>query len=275
MQEPDRILPDCRRLLIRPGAIGDFLLSLPALESLQSRYTEVWCAEQNVPLARFADRAMSLGAAGLDRIGLLPSADVFDRLSQFDEIHSWYGSNRSDFQNEVSGFPFVFHAALPANSRVHATQFYCDQVGARVHPPQLLFATPRESFVVMHPFASNPAKQWPLENFRGLASLLSDVRFCAGSEDVLDDAVRISDLAELGCWLSRAKLFIGNDSGITHLAAAVGTPVIALFGPTDPAVWAPLGKHVAVTARMPLSAISPEEILGIARGVLRQCARPT
>ena len=42
----------------------------------------------------------------------------------------------------------------------------------------------------------------------------------------------------------RRGLYIGNDSGITHLAAAVGTPVLALFGPTDPEVWAPRGPHV-------------------------------
>jgi ADP-heptose:LPS heptosyltransferase len=40
-----------RRLLIRPGAIGDFIVSLPAMEALRGDYTEVWCAEQNVPLA--------------------------------------------------------------------------------------------------------------------------------------------------------------------------------------------------------------------------------
>jgi ADP-heptose:LPS heptosyltransferase len=41
-------------------------------------------------------------------------------------------------------------------------------------------------------------------------------------------------------------MYIGNDSGITHLAAAVGTPVLALFGPTNPEVWAPRGPHVRV-----------------------------
>lgn len=62
----------------------------------------------------------------------------------------------------------------------------------------------------------------------------------------LPGAVRIDDLYLLACWLARARLYIGNDSGITHLAAAVGTPVLALFGPTDPAVWAPRGPHVRV-----------------------------
>ena len=61
------------------------------------------------------------------------------------------------------------------------------------------------------------------------------VRWCAGPDDPpLQGAVRIDDLYELACWLARARLYIGNDSGITHLAAAVGTPVLALFGPARP-----------------------------------------
>jgi ADP-heptose:LPS heptosyltransferase len=51
-------------------------------------------------------------------------------------------------------------------------------------------------------------------------------------------------LRELGAILARAGLYVGNDSGITHLAAAWGAPTLALFGPTDPAVWAPLGPRV-------------------------------
>ena len=73
------------------------------------------------------------------------------------------------------------------------------------------------------------------------------VYWCAGAEDPpLPEAIRIDDLYELACWLARARLYVGNDSGITHLAAAVGTPVLALFGPSDPAVWAPRGANVRV-----------------------------
>ncbi|MDE3199156.1 MAG: hypothetical protein KGN84_22595, partial [Acidobacteriota bacterium] len=103
-----------RRLLIRPGAIGDFIVSLPAMEALRGGYTEVWCAEANVPLARFADRAVSIGSAGLDRLGLLPADDVVDRLRQFDSIVSWYGTKREEFREVVAslGLPFQFLPAL-------------------------------------------------------------------------------------------------------------------------------------------------------------------
>ena len=53
-------------------------------------------------------------------------------------------------------------------------------------------------------------------------------------------------LAQLAALLSRAGLHVGNDAGVSHLAAAVGTPTLALFGPTDPGAWAPVGPAVRV-----------------------------
>jgi len=85
------------------------------------------------------------------------------------------------------------------------------------------------------------------------------VQWCAGPEEELEGAVRIANLYELGCWLARARVYIGNDSGISHLAAAVGTPVLALFGPTDPAVWAPRGRRVRVLERMEY--VEPVDVL--------------
>jgi ADP-heptose:LPS heptosyltransferase len=97
------------------------------------------------------------------------------------------------------------------------------------------------------------------------------VRWCAGPEEDLPGAVRIEDLYELGCWLRRARLYIGNDSGISHLAAAVGTPVVAMFGPTDPAVWAPRGEHVTVI-RAPggdLQALGVDEAAAVVHNMLK------
>jgi heptosyltransferase-3 len=251
-----------KRLLIRPGAIGDFLVSLPALESLKAVYTEVWCAEQNVPLARFADRAISIGSAGLHRIGVLPADDVLQRLSGFDEIFSWNGSANDDFRAAVSLLPFRFLAPVPPPSTTcSAAEFFCSQVGAPYRLPFLETAHhPPGDFVILHPFASSLAKRWPLENFRALAAMLPVTKWCAGPEEVLENAVRIPDLFELAQWISTARAYVGNDSGITHLAAAVGTPVVALFGPTDPLIWAPRGKHVRTLSRTSLDSISPEMV---------------
>jgi heptosyltransferase III len=250
-----------RRLLIRPGAIGDFIVSLPALECLKTAYLEVWAAPANVPLARFAARARPIPATGLDLLGVTePPARLLDDLRGFDSIVSWYGANRPEFRELVErlGLPFTFFPALPPNGGgMHAGDFYLKQARtlsdrASDGIPRIACGVPREDFAVIHPFSGSPRKNWPLPKFRALARHLErvmPVRWCAGPEDPPLDAVpavRIDDLYDLACWLARARLYIGNDSGITHLAAAAGAPVLALFGPTDPAVWAPRGPNVRV-----------------------------
>ena len=78
-----------RRLLIRPGAIGDCILSLPALECLKAEYTEVWAPSPVVPLIRFADRVRSIASTGLDLVGLPgiePPVEVIESLRSFDSI---------------------------------------------------------------------------------------------------------------------------------------------------------------------------------------------
>jgi ADP-heptose:LPS heptosyltransferase len=79
--------------------------------------------------------------------------------------------------------------------------------------------------------------------------------------------VRFENLYELACWLASARVYIGNDSGITHLAAAVGTPVVAVMGATDPAVWAPRGERVRVVSGGSLDGISTEDVLEAARQI--------
>jgi ADP-heptose:LPS heptosyltransferase len=72
------------------------------------------------------------------------------------------------------------------------------------------------------------------------------VEWCAGPEEELPGARRFDGLDEVARWLSGASLYIGNDSGITHLAAACGALVVAIFQSSDAAVWSPRGPHVAV-----------------------------
>jgi heptosyltransferase-3 len=240
-----------RRLLIRPGAIGDFILSLPALESLRADYTEVWCAGQNVPLARFADRARSITSAGLDRLGILPAPDVIEKLRDFDSIVSWYGSNRPEFRalTVELGLPIQFYTALPDGS-CHAVDFYNRQTGLPASRfPEIRCPASAREFATIHPFASSPAKRAPMKVFEEIGERLSrrmPVHWLCGPEEHLPVAVRIDDLYELACRLSKSRLHVGNDSGISHLAAAVGTPVMALFRTTDPRVWAPRGPSISV-----------------------------
>jgi len=245
-----------RRLLIRPGGIGDCILSLPALEFLKTDYTAVWVREDVVPLIRFADSVHSIASTGIDVMGLGidPPLALLEQLRSFDSIVSWYGSNRDEFRAEVSrlSLPFQFFPALPGpGDRLHASDFFLRQVGSsgrgvpRIDVPE----APAGDFAAIHPFSGSTRKNWPMERFRDLASRLAiPVQWCAGPEEDLDGAVRFQYLYELAGWLHSARIYIGNDSGITHLAAAAGAPVIAIFGPTDPAVWAPRGDRVRVVA---------------------------
>jgi hypothetical protein len=215
-----------------------------------------------LPLIRFADRVEAIPATGLDLLEIPdvePPGRLLPRLRSFDSIVSWYGAARSEFRRRVTDLrlPWTFFDALPKTGcSLHAVDFYHHQVQSLTEIHTELPLVPRipcvrrdEGFAVIHPFGGSPAKEWPLERFRELAENLScrmPVCWCAGPEDRLEGAVRKDDLGDLAEWIARARVFIGNDSGISHLAAAVGTPVVALFGPTDPSVWAPRGGRVAI-----------------------------
>lgn len=237
--------PVARRLLIRPGAIGDTLVWLPAAAHLSP--AEIWVPSANLPLVRHLAAARAIASTGLETIGF-PGYGPPAALSEFDEIWSWYGAGRDDFRAAVAHLPFRFFRALP-DGHCHAVDFYAAQVGA---PPGLIPRLPverhRAGFVAIHPFSSAPRKNWPVEKFVQTAQVLEnegfDVRFTAGPEEPLDGAFRFDDLGALAQWLAQAAVYIGNDSGITHLAAACGVPVVALFGPTDSRVWAPRGSTV-------------------------------
>jgi ADP-heptose:LPS heptosyltransferase len=250
-----------KRLLIRPGAIGDFILSLPALEALaaQSRETEVWCAEQNVSMVRFAGEVRSIGSSGLDRLGVTHADDVVERLRGFDDIVSWYGENRPEFRALITelGLPFQFLRALP-DASCHAADFYAAQVrGLGAAPgrfPRIPCPDVPRTFAAIHPFASSKAKRAPMEVFQAAAERLGSVMpvyWLRGPEETLERAVFIPDLYGLACWLRGARIFVGNDSGISHLAAAVGTPVMAYFQATDLKVWAPRGCAIDIAVRSP------------------------
>jgi hypothetical protein len=265
-----------KRLIIRPGAIGDFIVSIPAMECLRSGYLEIWAAQRNVPLAaRIAQHARSIASTGLDMLEVTgPNARLIETLRGFDSIVSWYGANRLEFREAVAGLrlPFQFFTALPAEgSGVHAADFYLEQARsiaacASDGIPRIKCDGIRGVSAVIHPFAGSPKKRWPLERFRELAHTLArrmPVEWCAGPEDDLPGAQRFDDLYELAGWLAAARIYIGNDSGATHLAAAVGTPVVALFGPSDPAVWAPRGPHVAIARAHAMDSITVEQVASL------------
>jgi lipopolysaccharide heptosyltransferase III len=247
-----------RRLLIRPGAIGDVILTLPTLEAARADYTEVWTARAVLPLIRFADRTRAIADTGLDLVGVVEDARlaaIESALKTFDSIYSWYGANRPEFREAVSHLPFTFFPALPPPA----------EGIPRIAVPEI----PVQDFVVIHPFASGVSKRWPIDQFRAVARRLVEgfgvaAQWTAGPEEPLEHAVRFDDLYDLACWLAGARAYIGNDSGIAHLAAAVGAPVVAIFLTTDPRVWSPRGNHVAV-----LDDPDVEEVVAAVRRIMR------
>ena len=250
-----------RRLLaIRPGAIGDCILSFPALESLRARcdYLEIWAPRAVTPLIHFADRVRAISSTGLDLMGI-PSIDPPQGLfDSFQSIVTWYGTNRPEFRQATLDLPMEFHAALPPmDSPLHATDFFCQQLTTPPKNPRIPTTASKRDFIAIHPFSGSPRKNWPLEHFETLATALPNVEWCVSPETAFQHpALREDDLGKLAHWLAQAKLYIGNDSGITHLAAAVGTPTIAIFQASNPKIWAPRGPHVRI-----FETPTPENIL--------------
>jgi ADP-heptose:LPS heptosyltransferase len=107
---------------------------------------------------------------------------------------------------------------------------------------------------VIHSVSGSPKKNWPL--FDELMKRLPSARLLPTGRSLL----------ELSRYLRTASGFIGNDSGITHLAAYLGCPTIALFGPTDPRVWGPIGRRSRVIWKSRLEDISVDEVVSALDG---------
>jgi ADP-heptose:LPS heptosyltransferase len=154
--------------------------------------------------------------------------------------------------------------------------------GAFEIPRAKLFARPDQEsrpYAVLHPFAATAEKSWPAARFLEVAAFLApdlEPVFIAGpSDDASAFAgcrVERRALAGLKSLLAGAALFVGNDSGPAHMAAAFGVPVVVLYGPSDPVIWAPWRVESEVIAspegldRVPLERVTRAiELLRVAR----------
>ena len=119
------------------------------------------------------------------------------------------------------------------------------------------------SFIAIHPSSGSLQKNWPAERFQEIASLARarglGVVWIEGEADAgavararrgaSEPVARGLELGVLAALLASCAAYFGNDSGVSHLAAATAAPTLAVFGPTDPAQWAPRGRRVTVVDR--------------------------
>ncbi len=126
---------------------------------------------------------------------------------------------------------------------------------------ELLLPPSDRPFAVVHPGASVQERRWPAERFAAVADTLADEGFdivltgVAAEREIIErvrvnmrhDALDLSgqtDLGTLGALVSRARLVICNDTGISHVAAALRTPSVVISSGENPARWAPINRRL-------------------------------
>ncbi len=282
-----------RILVIRGGAIGDFIMTLPALGALRERWPEAHIEILGYPhiieLARgrhYADATRSIEArpmAGFFVPNGILDPSLMDYFGSFQLVISYIFDPDEIFANNVRRCGVKqYIVASPRPKELPAAQHYCrplqslaiyvDNPRPRLFPSdadreaaaKFLARLGRERIAAIHPGSGSDRKNWPVEKFAALARWLvdelafqllvvhgeADEKPVARLLELLEPRpatlARGLKLPELAGVLERCALFVGNDSGITHIAAAVGAPTIALFGPASPAVWQPTGDNVSV-----------------------------
>jgi len=283
-----------RILIIRGGAIGDFVLTLPAIrlvrESFPAAHLEILGYKHIIALAEgrfYADATRSIeygpmSAFFIPRSDLAP--DLAEYFASFQQIVSYlydpsgfFHGNlaRAGAKNILPAFAKIDdseHAARQLARPLQQLALFLEDDAARLHPSEedRAFAAQflgggDEAWIAVHPGSGSTRKNWPLDNWLTvghelLARAPQPRLLLVGGEadhaqlDTLQQewrgpSVRVArdlPLPHLAALLERCQLFLGHDSGISHVAAAVGSPCVLLFGPTDSAIWAPSNPHVRV-----------------------------
>jgi len=304
--------------VMRSGALGDFILTLPALHALRRKYPDhrlVLAARADVlPLAQglIADDVIAFDSAWLTPLfvtecplkGMRALTDTLQNmLGDVDLAVLWLPDRTARIvANSLRRMSVArLIAASPelrSTTQRHASDHLLDTlapigIASPLSPipslsasSSLLLAphiqTLADEFwhthslagrrvMALHIGSGGKHKCWPSENFLKLARRMSSCEHThvivisgpaeAGFQSPIAhiQSTRFTLLASpplthLASILARCALYVGNDSGVTHLSAALGTPTVALFGPTDSQLWGPRGAHVTIiqspTARM-------------------------
>lgn len=306
-----------RVLILRGGAVGDFIVTLPALTAIATR----WPQAHRTLAAHPRLRRLALAGGHVHAFRSLDDADFGGLFAEAPEglspaLRNWLGGfdaavsflhdppgavmrtlARAGIAHVLTVSPIIAagHAADALAGPLRAWDCPVPDVCTPCLrlPPEVRAEGARRlaaygpAVATLHPGSGSRAKNWPTERYLELARRL---RLQAGLQPVFvlgeaDGDARAmltranaeawpvlppSDLADLAAVLASARVHVGNDSGITHLAAAVGTPVVALFGPSDPAVWEPRGARARIVRAVEattagLASLAPETVLDAVR----------
>jgi heptosyltransferase-3 len=251
-----------RVLIVRACAIGDFILNLPVLRAIaaedpHARFTLVGYPEVLSLAKTFipVDAIHSIESPPWSSLFAGPVAAL-----HFDTAWVWMKERIVADHLRESGIREVFHArAFPES--VHAADHLLATAGLPAPDlPDLWRGASHR--VIIHPGSGSPSKCWPW--FEELSNQVPDSVVLIGpcESKFQTDRPRLEGLGlqAVADEIRSCRTFIGNDSGITHLAAYWGCPTIALFGPTDPQIWGPIGRRVTILRKTPLGDISVNEI---------------
>ena len=293
-----------RILVIRGGAIGDFVLTLPAVRLLRDAFPnerlEILGYKHIAALAehRFyaqATRSIEYGPlAGFFAARGDLDGELSRYFASFDLVVSYLFDPDGIFQRNLDRCGVDMFIAGPPKIRdgEHAAKQLAhplEQLGlSRPDPAAKLYPSDDDrefarTFVgdalsrpiAIHPGSGSATKNWPIAKWDALLTALPDreVLIIGGEADERQVAALRSHnntrrafnlpLPHLAAVIERCPVFVGHDSGISHIAAAVGTRCVLLFGPTRPEVWAPANAGVQVIrpASASLNDISVEQVL--------------
>ena len=273
--DPERVL------VVFPGALGDVLLTRPALQALRLLFPDLKI-DYAGPLSYLKLFRGELNTIfdldGPEFLGIFsPVADWPGKLRRFVQPYTkviiWSGKWRKQALCRVGGTKVYRAPAKPAPGfSGHISRWFLNSLKPLFPDlPEPSFPLPvlrirrtaapsaRKPFIAVHPGSGSRRKNWPLPNFLSLANMLrarTGLRLMwllgpaeAGWKQQLpagDERLVQRPLEEVAAVLKQAALYVGNDSGISHLAAQLGCPTVVLFLETEARVWHPVGPSVHV-----------------------------
>ncbi|MEK6765882.1 MAG: glycosyltransferase family 9 protein [Planctomycetota bacterium] len=258
-------------LICHRGALGDFILTWPAIYCLRESLPHY----QFIGIGRTEYMRLAISFGLLDTYIDKESAcllDFFCGKSIPEKIGSPHGAvlwltegqKVVDLLKKSASLPVVSIAPFP-DEQTHLAQYYCSVVQSHfpITVPQELsdyfpLRATEGQYALIHPGSGSPGKNYSPQFYRVLAKELRqssypETGFIFGpvedekmnAEDFAGEWIeRPKDVEALAGLLSCASLYIGNDSGVSHLSGFVGTPTIVLYKTTDPKIWGVLGKKV-------------------------------